>query len=62
MTDKVKLKLNAALRGWPAGATINVTLDRYWRRRLEDAKTDSCVEIVKAPKAPKKVRKNEQES
>jgi hypothetical protein len=51
---KISLKLNADLGGKKKGATITVEIDsnkviidRYWRRRLEDAALDGCVEVVK---------------
>ena len=47
MLVKIKLKINKDLRGFKAGAIVTVPLDRYWRSRLEDAKIDNCVEIVK---------------
>lgn len=49
----VSIQLNRALRGKPAGAVVREPAnrdgqpkDRYWRDRLEDAKTDGCCEIV----------------
>jgi hypothetical protein len=49
----MKLKVNVSLRGAPAGSVIliqtdndGIPLDRYWRRRLVDAKIDNCVEVV----------------
>ena len=60
MSEIRKLKLNAPLRGISAGMVVNVRtnkkgipLDIYWRNRLEDAKTDGCVEIVKETRAVK---------
>ena len=48
-----KLKLNVALRGYPEGIVIpvkcdgaGVPLDQYWRRRVNDAKIDKCVQFV----------------
>lgn len=56
----IKLKLNEAMQGYEAGRVITVQadsnglpLEKFWRRRLKDAQTDKCVEIVKASK-PKK--------
>lgn len=57
----MKLKLNSAMKGYEAGRTITVQadssglpLDKFWRRRLRDAQTDNCVEVVeKTPKAKK---------
>jgi hypothetical protein len=57
---KVSLKLNKDLGGKKAGTILaleidanKVIVDRYWRRRLEDAAIDGCVEIVKAEKKNK---------
>ena len=51
---KIQLKLNADLGGKKKGTIITVEIDsnkviidRYWRRRLEDAALDGCVEVVK---------------
>ena len=58
--EKKVLKLNAPLRGLPDGAEVKVKvdkkgtpIDRYWRDRLKDAKTDQCVEWL-GKKAPAK--------
>lgn len=57
--ENKKLKLNTALRGYPAGAQINIRVDKdgipldpYWRGRLKDSRIDKCVEIL--PKTKKK--------
>ena len=54
MKKKISLKLNADLGDKKKGTTITVEIDsnkviidRYWRRRLEDAAIDGCVEVVK---------------
>lgn len=51
---KIQLKLNADLGGKKKGTIITVEIDsnkviidRYWRRRLEDAALDGCVEVVR---------------
>lgn len=51
---KISLKLNVDLGGKKAGDIITLEVDsnrvikdRYWRRRLQDAALDNCVEIVK---------------
>jgi hypothetical protein len=51
---KIQLKLNADLGGKKKGAIVTVEIDsnkvitdQYWRRRLEDAELDNCIEIVK---------------
>lgn len=63
------LKLNTPLRGKPAGSIVRirfdkngVALDKYWRNRLEDAKIDKCVEIVRKEVATKRTRKKTQEN
>jgi len=44
----IKIKLNADLRGYKAGAILNSNPenDLYWRRRIRDAKYDNCLEIL----------------
>lgn len=56
----MKLKLNKPMRGYEAGREVTIQTDRsgvplekFWRRRLKDAKTDNCVEVVK-PSKPKR--------
>ena len=51
--EKRVLKLNAPLRGYPAGTEVKIKVDsqgtpveRYWRDRLNDAEKDKCVEFV----------------
>jgi len=51
----MKLKLNQPMAGYEAGRTVTVQtdasgvpLEKFWRRRLRDAKIDNCVEVVKA--------------
>lgn len=65
--ERQKLKLNSALRGYPAGAVIDIEMnsdgapaDGYWRRRLIDALSDHCVELVyeKKPDSPSKGRQD----
>ena len=62
------LKLNVPLRGFEAGREINVKhnkgipLDRFWRARLEDAKIDGCVEVVKAKSKSQKTPKETDEN
>lgn len=50
---KVKIKLNTSLRGKKQGDIIELEadnkgtiLDSYWRKRLQDAKIDNCIEII----------------
>lgn len=52
MAGRVKVKLNANLRGYKKGQSINiqvdgagVPLDAYWRRRFKDAERDRCIEL-----------------
>jgi hypothetical protein len=61
-----KIKLNAPLRGYQAGASIPIKvdkdgtpIDRYWRDRLKDAKKDNCVEIVSTKSRTSKKRAEE---
>ena len=51
---KISLRLNTDIGGKKKGTIVSVEIDinkvikdKYWRRRLEDAALDSCVEIVK---------------
>ncbi len=50
----MKLKLNQPMKGYETGRTVTVQtdadgvpLEKFWRRRLRDAKIDNCVEVVK---------------
>jgi hypothetical protein len=60
--NTMKLKLNQPMQGYEAGRVVSVQadsagvpLEKFWRRRLNDAKIDNCVEMVKdAPVKPKK--------
>jgi hypothetical protein len=61
MIKTKKLKLNVPLRGKPANTVVTVEvdhegtpIDKFWRNRVKDAKTDNCVEWYKAPKQDKK--------
>lgn len=54
----IRLKVNGPLPGYHPGQVVRVETDAsgtplsgYWRRRLEDARVDGCVEVV-APDAP----------
>lgn len=51
----IQVKINKGLPGYSEGATTTVTVDdlgvpleKFWRDRFQDAKTDKCVEIVQA--------------
>lgn len=54
-SNRCYLKINKPLRGYKPGIKIPIVIDSdtgspidpYWRRRLEDAKKDNCVELVK---------------
>ena len=59
----MKLKLNNPLAGYEAGRTVSiqtdangVPLEKFWRRRIRDAKIDNCVEVVKTSR-PKREKK-----
>lgn len=63
----MKLKINQDMAGYKAGRTINISadinnvpLDIFWRRRLKDAKSDNCVEVIKPSKSKleKKINDN----
>jgi hypothetical protein len=54
----IYIKCHKALGKVKEGETIRVhgtedgtPLDAYWRKRLKDAKTDGCCEVVEKPKA-----------
>lgn len=62
----IKLKLNQPMQGYEAGRVVpiqtdsaGVPLEKFWRRRLKDAKIDNCVEVVKATPAKSKKEKPE---
>ena len=51
----MKIKINN-VKGYSGALTIKtdangVPLDKFWRRRLKDAETDNCVEIIKRSKS-----------
>lgn len=57
--NDIDLKLNKPMAGYEAGRTVTVQadpsgvpLDRFWRRRIKDAKIDNCLEVIK-PSKPK---------
>ncbi len=64
MSATIRIKVNG-VPGHVPGSVITVPadshgtpLDEYWRRRLKDAKTDGCCEVVVAqPKPPISSRK-----
>jgi len=56
----MKVKLNQPMQGYETGREVTIECDRsgvplekFWRRRLKDAKIDNCVEVIKSSK-PKK--------
>ncbi len=54
---KLKLKINN-VKGYAGEIDINVNdsgvpVDRFWRRRINDAKIDNCVEVIGKPFKPK---------
>ena len=56
----MKIELNVPLKGREKGTIIDIEREQYadrtyWLRRIEDAKIDSCVSIVK----DKSVKANE---
>ncbi len=59
----IKLKLNMPFQGFAAGREITVKadangvpLEKFWRRRLKDAVSDNCVEIVSQEKPKKSLK------
>jgi len=60
----MRIQINKGLGLFKKGQVIEVEdlkgipVDRYWRKRLKDAKTDKCCEILKPPTKPKTVRSN----
>lgn len=57
----LKLKINN-VKGYAGVVSVQsdakgVPLDKFWRKRLADAKHDNCVEIVKQSRAKKRAAK-----
>ena len=57
----MKLKINN-VQGYSDIVSIKVDsdgvpLEKFWRKRLKDAETDNCVEVVKAKTKPEKTEK-----
>lgn len=50
----MKIKLNVALGGFPAGQQIEISAingipkDPFWRARVKDADRDNCITILKS--------------
>ena len=64
MAIRKKIKLNKALKGYPAGTILEIPfgankqpIEKYWEERLKDATIDNCVEICKCE--PKKEKTKE---
>lgn len=60
----IRLKLNSPMAGFKEGQEVTIQTDRsgvplekFWRRRLKDAETDNCIEVVKASKPKKELVK-----
>lgn len=58
MSRQIKIKLNLALKNFPAGKEMFLAVDKkgvptdsYWARRLKDAELDNCIEIIREPKS-----------
>lgn len=56
--DTIKVRVNGTIPGYKPGQVVAVETDEHgtplelqWRRRLRDAKTDNCCEVV-APAKP----------
>lgn len=67
MANTIQLKVNVPLLGVKAGDILKLEcdsegtpFDKFWRRRLIDAKTDNCCEIVQ-PEPPKPTKKPKKE-
>ena len=66
---KVKIKILLDIPGYTAGQVVTIGIDSYgtpleksWRRRFKDAKTDNCLEIIQPPaKTPKPKQQSKQE-
>jgi len=57
--SNIQVKVLSDIPGYKTGQIIFVKvdshgtpLDKFWRRRLKDAKTDNCLEVIK-PKSKK---------
>ena len=60
---KIKVIVLTAIPGYHEGETVTVDVDqngvpkeRFWRRRLSDAKKDNCIEVVLTDKKPSKTK------
>ena len=64
---KIRVKILVDIPGYKKGQIVTIEtdkdgtpLERFWRRRFKDAKTDNCLEIVQAPSKTSK-SKHQQE-
>lgn len=73
--ETIKVNILSDVPGYTKGQTVRVAVDsrgtplqRFWRRRFSDAKTDNCIEVVKvskektAPKSKTTVPKKQENS
>lgn len=64
--EKKDVRINVNLLTFKAGQVIKlkfrkgVPVDRFWRRRLQDAKIDNCIEVVEDTKPGKEVEGEEE--
>jgi len=66
--ENKQIKFNADLGEYKAGQVVKVKVDsqgiptdRFIRRRLEDAKTDGCCEVVEEKPTSKQANKKDKE-
>jgi hypothetical protein len=59
----MKIKINKPIFGHKVGQVIDINTNEnsiptaiYWRRRLQDAKIDNCIEIVEEKKETKETK------
>jgi hypothetical protein len=64
--DRIKIKVNHGIPGYASGVVVEieardgVPTDENWRRRISDAETDGCCELVTdQPKAKPKARSSQ---
>lgn len=45
----MKVKINKPLKNYAVGQIVEINpSEQYWAKRLQDAKIDNCIEIVKS--------------
>ena len=55
----MKVKINKPLKNYLEGQIVDINpSEQYWAKRLEDAKIDNCIEIIKENKFKSEVKKN----